>query len=30
MLLAAGASDDAMLTGLSIGRQLWEMMMSVN
>jgi hypothetical protein len=30
MLLAAGAGEDAMLTGLSLGRQLWEMMMSVN
>jgi hypothetical protein len=30
MLLAAGAAEDAMLTGLSIGRQLWDMMMDVN
>lgn len=30
MLLAAGASDDAMLTGLSIGRQLWAMINDLN
>ena len=30
MLLAAGAGEDAMLTGLSIGRQLWNMLSEVN
>lgn len=30
VLLAAGAGDDALLMGLSIGRQLWEMISKAN